>query len=157
MAVRAPAHASSLPAGELPRISYLIYRLERALRRELDDCVAGTGVSPTQYLALSIMDIRNGLSNAQLARLCSVTPQSMSDVILALESKGLIRRAPDSANRRILRTVLTTEGRRVLASCDTAVHEMEETIFGWLGDDRERLRNELSSCLQVTSKRRRPV
>jgi DNA-binding MarR family transcriptional regulator len=147
--------AAALPTEELPRLSYLIYRLERALRRELDECVQGTGISPTQYLALSIMDLRSGLSNAQLARLCSVTPQSMSDVILALEGKGMIRRAPDGANRRILRTVLTSEGRRALEACDSAVEKMEHEFSGWLGaDGRHRLRDDLMRCLETLKQRR---
>jgi DNA-binding MarR family transcriptional regulator len=154
--VSAPVSASAQPATEeLPRLSYLIYRLERALRRELDQCVQGTGISPTQYLALSIMDVRSGLSNAQLARLCSVTPQSMSDVILALEGKGLIRRAPDRANRRILRTVLTKEGRQGLEACDAAVSRMELEVAGWLGPEgRSRLRDDLGRCLETLKKRR---
>jgi DNA-binding MarR family transcriptional regulator len=115
-----------------PRLSYAIARLERALRREVAERLREHGLTVPQFTALSILSSRGELSNAQLARRCYVTPQSMSEVILALERDGLIRRAPDRANRRVLRTALTANGRATLAACDAAVNEVEEGAFAHL-------------------------
>jgi DNA-binding MarR family transcriptional regulator len=121
-----------------PRISYVIARLERAVRRELARRVAPLTVS--QYTALSILRQRDGLSNAQLARRTYVTPQSMSEVLAALERHGLVSRTRDTAHRRILRATLTRDGERTLAACDRSIDEMEELMLDSLsGGERQDL------------------
>jgi DNA-binding MarR family transcriptional regulator len=58
-----------------------------------------------------------------------MTPQSMSEVIHALERKGLIERNPHPNHRRTLPATLTPKGRRVLASCEEAVAEFESVML----------------------------
>jgi len=58
-----------------------------------------------------------------------MTPQSMSDVIDALERKGLIARTPHPNHRRVFPAALTAEGRRVLRACDEAVDELEREML----------------------------
>ena len=120
------------PAAPQPRLSYALARLERALRKELDERLRAHGLTVPQFTALAILSARGELSNAQLARRCYVTPQSMSEVILALERDGLITRSPDSANRRVLRTALTTRGRETLGACEALVTQVEEEAFAHL-------------------------
>ena len=78
-----------------PRISYAVARLERAVRSGIAERVRPYGLTTLQYTTLSVLN-RHGapLSNAQLARRAYMTPQAMSEVIDALETKGLIRRTP---------------------------------------------------------------
>ena len=84
----------------VPAISYVVGRLDRALRREIGTLVAPLTVP--QYTALSILRDRAGLSNAQLARRSYVTPQSMNEVIAALEREGLVARSPAANHGRVL-------------------------------------------------------
>jgi DNA-binding MarR family transcriptional regulator len=131
-----------------PRISYVIARLERAVRRELGDRLEPNGLSVPQYTTLSVLRSRSGLSNAQLARRAYITPQTMSEVIGALEEKGLVERAPDPSHKRILRITVTRRGRRVLERCDASVNEMEERMLSELSDgDRSKLAHALRSCV----------
>ena len=58
-----------------------------------------------------------------------MTPQSMSEVIEALETKELIKRDPHPNHRRVFPATLTAKGRRVLAVCDRAVGDMEEEMM----------------------------
>jgi DNA-binding MarR family transcriptional regulator len=123
-----------------PGIAYAIARLERALRAEIARRVAPYGLTTLQYTALSVLH-RHGapLSNAQLARRAYMRPQSMSEVIDVLEQRGLIRRNPHPKHRRQLPARLTPRGRRVLAACDVAVSELEDTMLAGLSDaDRRR-------------------
>jgi DNA-binding MarR family transcriptional regulator len=137
---------------EAPRISYVVARLERVVRREIAQRVAPLTVS--QYTALSVLRDRSGLSNAQLARRVFVTPQSMTEVVTVLEHQGLVRRTPDAEHRRILRIELTPHGREVLADCDAAVGEMEETmVAGLSGAERESLLAGLTSSVRALSAR----
>jgi DNA-binding MarR family transcriptional regulator len=113
-----------------PRISYAVARLERAVRAAIAERVGPHGLTTLQYTTLSVLE-RHGapLSNAQLARRAYMSPQSMSEVIDALEKKGLIRRNPHPNHGRQLPATLTAKGRRVLVDCERMVDEMEGVML----------------------------
>lgn len=132
-----------------PRISYIMGRLDRALTLALESRVGEHGLTLPQYVALSVLRVRGGLSNAQLARRAMVRPQSMMQVISALEAIGLIDREPDANHGRILRTALTPRGRTVLAACDRSVAEMEkEMLAGLSAEQRVAFRGALLDVVQ---------
>jgi DNA-binding MarR family transcriptional regulator len=132
-----------------PHFSYVVARLERAVRREIGRLIGPRGLSVAQYTTLSILRSRSGLSNAQLARRLWVTPQSMNEVISALERMRLIQRVPDAGNRRILRTALTPLGRETLAACDADILAMEEHMLGDISEEgQEELIAGLESCVR---------
>ncbi|HTX32852.1 MAG TPA: MarR family transcriptional regulator [Solirubrobacteraceae bacterium] len=134
--VRAEAEQHLARAGEAqsdgPRISYVIARLERAIRRAINDRVSRYGLTVLQYTTLSVLGRRGGLSNAQLARRAYMSPQSMSEVIEALEAKGFVERRPHPNHRRVFPATLTAEGRRVLDECEQAVDQMEREMLAGL-------------------------
>jgi DNA-binding MarR family transcriptional regulator len=134
-----------------PRISYVVARLERAVRAAVNERVRPHGLTTLQYTTLSVLGARGQpLSNAQLARRAYMTPQSMIEVIDALERKGLIRRDPHPSHRRVFPATMTAKGRRVLKACDAAVEEMEEEMLAGLGiDERESLLVGLKSCVRA--------
>ncbi len=112
-----------------PNLSYVVARLERAVRREINERVRPHGLTTAQYTTLSILGRGRPLSNAQLARRAYMTPQSMSETIEALETRALITRRARPEHRRVLPATLTAKGRRVLAACEAAVSEMEEEML----------------------------
>jgi DNA-binding MarR family transcriptional regulator len=135
-------------ARPAPGVSYVVARLDRALRREIEQRTKEYGLSLPQYTALSVLRQQTGLSNAQLARRCYVRPQSMNQVIVQLERSGLIERRPDPAHRRVLRTTLTSAGKKVLSSCDRDVAAMEAVMLAELSAaDREQLMHAMISCV----------
>jgi DNA-binding MarR family transcriptional regulator len=137
------------PTVRSPHISYVIARLERAVRKEIGRLVGPRGLSVAQYTTLSILRSRTGLSNAQLARRLWVTPQSMNEVISALERMGHIQRVPDAGNRRILRTALTPQGRETLAACDADILAMEDGMLAGISDEgHEELVATLELCVR---------
>jgi DNA-binding MarR family transcriptional regulator len=133
-----------------PRISYVVARLERAIRHAISKRVKPYGLTTLQYTTLSVLGHRGELSNAQLARRAYMTPQSMSEVIDALEKKGLIERNPHPNHRRVFPAALTPEGRRVLKACNDAVDELEQEMLGDLTPHQQRsLRNGLLSAVRA--------
>ena len=118
------------PTGAAPRISYVVARLERAIRNGISERVRPYGLTTLQFTTLSVLN-RHGapLSNAQLARRAYMTPQAMSEVIDALERKGFIKRNPHPNHGRLLPATLTAKGRRVLAACEESVDEMEQAML----------------------------
>lgn len=130
-----------------PRISYLIARLDRVLRRRLSAAVEPIGLTLPAYTTLSVLRVQDGLSNAQLARRSLVTPQSMSEVLTLLVDQGFVRRRAKPGHGRIIRTELTKAGRRALERCDRAVDDVEQELLGDLdADEVTDLRDVLSRC-----------
>jgi DNA-binding MarR family transcriptional regulator len=113
-----------------PGIAYAIARLQQRILAGVTERVAPYDLTTLQFTTLSILN-RHGspLSTSQLARRAFMTPQSMSEVIHALEDKGFIKRNPDPNHRRTLPATLTPKGRRVLAECEKAVTAYEDSMF----------------------------
>ena len=113
-----------------PGVSYAVARLHQRLFASISERVAPYGLTTLQFTTLSVLS-RHGapLSTSQLARRAFMTPQSMSEVIHALERKGLIKRNPHPNHRRTLPATLTAKGRRVLAECDEAIAAFEEEML----------------------------
>jgi DNA-binding MarR family transcriptional regulator len=129
------------------RIGYLVYRLERRLRTRIDQAVRLHGVTATEYVTLSVLRERDGLSCAELARLAFVTPQAMNLVVSALERRGLVRREPDAHHRRVLRASVTARGLDCLEHCDQSMDEIEAEMLAELSPETvETVRDGLATC-----------
>lgn len=134
--------AASVPAdgrdgaemAEAPatRFSYIVKRLESAVRAQLDTVCRERDLTTTQYVALSVLRVHPKMSSAQLAARSFVSPQSANQLVAALERAGLIERAASATNRRVLEITLTSRGTEVLASCDAAVDEIEARMLAGL-------------------------
>ena len=113
-----------------PGVSYAVARLHQRIFAGITERVAPHGLTTLQFTTLSVLS-RHGapLSTSQLARRAFMTPQSMSEVIHALERNGLIKRNPHPNHRRTLPATITPKGRRVLAACDEAVSEFEDSML----------------------------
>ena len=130
-----------------PRLSYVIGRLERLLRRRIAAAVAPAGLTLPAYTALSVLRVQDGLSNAQLARRSLVTPQSMSEVVTLLVNQGYVRRRAEPGQGRVIRTELTPAGTRALERCDRAVDFVEQEMLAEFdADESAGLRDGLIRC-----------
>ncbi len=133
-----------------PRISYLLGRLDRLLRRRLRATLGRHGLTLPEYTTLSVLRARGGLSNAQLARRSLITPQSMSEVLASLAAGELILRTAAPDHGRIIRTELTDAGLRILATCDRAIDELErEMLSGFGARERADLLVSLGLCIRA--------
>jgi DNA-binding MarR family transcriptional regulator len=140
------ARPAATPQGGA-HVAYLVYRVERRLRSRLDEVARAHGVTTTEYVTLSVLRERDGMSSAQLARWAFVTPQAMNLVISALESRKLVRRRPDPSHGRVLRASVTAKGLQVLDRCDRSLDEIEADMLRDLPPDEvEALRTALGSC-----------
>jgi DNA-binding MarR family transcriptional regulator len=126
----ATVERASSEAKTVPRVGYLVYRVERRLRARLDEEMRHHGLSTPEYVTLSVLRERDGLSCAQLARWALVTPQAMNLVISALERRKLVRRRPDPSHRRVLRASVTAKGLEVMARCDDSMDRIEADMLG---------------------------
>ena len=109
----------------------------------------GYGLTVLQYTTLSVLDAEASCRmRSSHAGPYQMSPQAMSEVIEALEAKGLVKRRPHPHHRRVYPAVLTAKGRRVLEKCEHQVDEMEHEMLGGLSPSvREHMR-ERGRCLR---------
>ncbi|MFC8583010.1 MarR family winged helix-turn-helix transcriptional regulator [Streptomyces sp. NPDC057217] len=69
-----------------------------------------------------------GISAAAPARDCLVTPQAMTGVLKALQTRGLVEPTAHPWHQRVLETRLTEAGRRVLDAADAEAVRIERRI-----------------------------
>ncbi|MFH9548845.1 MarR family winged helix-turn-helix transcriptional regulator [Streptomyces sp. NPDC017435] len=86
----------------------------------MDEALRPFGLTTFQYTALTVLQHRGELSSAQLARRSFVRPQTMHEIVRAMEERGLIEHAHAPGNRRIMEARLTREGEELLAACAPA-------------------------------------
>jgi DNA-binding MarR family transcriptional regulator len=149
--VESPASApDTRPDRSGATLLYLIGRLDRVVRRAIDDVVKEHGLSVNQYTTMSVLEHHSGLSNAQLARRSLVSPQSANEVLLSLERRGLVRRRAHPDHGRILQTRLTAKGRRTLQACDQRVRDVEASMVKTFSlRRRAALRQALLDCVHT--------
>lgn len=95
------------------------------------------GLSTRQFWALHHLDESDGLSMIDLSRLLFTDKSNVTAIADRLESAGLIKRSPDSSDRRVIVLTLTPEGRerheQVLAAHKNRISTL-------IGSDEEALR-----------------
>jgi DNA-binding MarR family transcriptional regulator len=150
MSTTMPAGAAAraaAPAAPQPMLLYLVKQVELAVRSHLDNLLRPAGLTALQYTALTVLERHSDMSAAQLARNSFVTAQSMADMIIALEGRGLIERHRDQADRRRLVVALTTAGRELLDDYRDQVAVLEKRMLAGLGtDETSQLRHCLHAC-----------
>ena len=85
-----------------------------------------------QRSALLVIADTPGISGAELARRCLVTPQTMTTVLGNLTVKGLIERRTVPGQGRAMETTITAAGKRLLGRADKKIVEVEELLSGQL-------------------------
>lgn len=87
-------------------------------------------------------------SNAELARIHFVTPQTMVEILTSLERRGLVVRTAQPEGGRAMLAELTKEGTRKAFAVHLAMRQVEERLLSALSaDDVSRLRRLLEDCL----------
>lgn len=125
--MNSPRHRSS------PSLLYAVKQVELAVRAHLDDLLKPAGVTALQYTALTVLERRDDLTAAALARNSFVTTQSMADLVAALERRGLVDRFRDPGDGRRILIHLTDAGRALLAEQRPAVEALEKRMLDGLG------------------------
>ena len=159
---RASSTEGVLAGAEMPLTLYLVKRLELVIRALMDDALRPLGVTTLQYTALTVLESRGPLSSAQLARRSFLRPQTMHEMVLNLEKRGVIAREPQEGNKRILLARLTDAGRDLLAQCNPLVLEIERELLSGLPREarpvfRDNLQHGIAALGNLSATRRAAV
>ncbi|MBG0829221.1 MarR family transcriptional regulator [Planomonospora sp. ID67723] len=134
------------------RLGNTIKRAEQALIAEKTRVLRPFGLTVPQYAALLTLSLAPGISGARLARLCLVTPQSMTTVLKTLESRRLIERRPSPDHAQVLVTRLTPEGQALFDRADAAAVAVERRLLeAYAPEERDLLRGLLDRAITTLS------
>jgi DNA-binding MarR family transcriptional regulator len=138
---RAARPAASLPAipppgqgkrGEQGYLGYLLRQAQAAARLTLERALAELGVTPPQFIVLTMLKAYPGLSGADLARVALLTPQTVGVIIRNLERDRAIRKTPHPVHGRVLQWTLTRRGLMLLEKCRRPVMALERRLAAGL-------------------------
>lgn len=118
--------------GEDGYLGYLLRQAQAAARLSLERALAEIGVTPPQFVVLTMLRAYPGLSGADLARVALLTPQTVGVIIGNLERDGAIRKAPHPVHGRMLQWTLTRRGEALLSKCRRHAQRLEKRLAAGL-------------------------
>ncbi|MCP3799449.1 MarR family transcriptional regulator [Allokutzneria sp. A3M-2-11 16] len=132
------------------RLGADIKRVEHELMGAKQAAVRPAGLTVAQYSALLVLAGQPGISAAELARRCRVTPQTMTTILRNLEAAELIMREPHELHRNVLETRLTDAGRQAFELADQRASAVERSLAAEFTErERDQLRALLGRCSKV--------
>jgi DNA-binding MarR family transcriptional regulator len=118
--------------GERGYLAYLLRQAQAAARLTLERALADVGVTPPQFVVLTMLRAYPGLSGADVARVALLTPQTVGIIIRNLERSGAIRKTPHPLHGRVLQWALTRRGETLLAKCRLRSQAVERRLMAGL-------------------------
>ena len=125
--------------GEEGYIGYLLRQASAAHRLRLDRALADFGATQPQFMVLTMLIAYPGISNADLARLAMLTPQTVSVIVANLERTSLIARRPHEVHGRIQHLDVTEAGHALVKRCRSRVQAIEKQALAGLSEEEERV------------------
>ncbi|MEE1755386.1 MarR family winged helix-turn-helix transcriptional regulator [Streptomyces sp. SP18CS02] len=124
----------------------LTRRIHRSQKRQLES--ADVAITPAQSRLLrTLAHYDRPPRMADLAERLEVVPRAVTSLVDGLEASGRVRRAPDPANRRVVRIELTDTGRATLRQLRSARRAAAEDILAPLTAEQREVLGGLLSAL----------
>jgi len=116
----------------------LILRLARAAAWRLGRSLAEGGLRWTEFAVLHHLDAQGPMAQRELAMALRIQPSNIVSLLDDLERRDLLRRSPDSADRRRHRVELTSRGRAALERAAEAARAAEADLLAPLSPTERR-------------------
>jgi MarR family transcriptional regulator, transcriptional regulator for hemolysin len=122
----------------------LLNDVARLTRTRFDQRARTHGMTRAQWVILARLSRQPGLSQNEMAAICEVEPITVGRLIDRLETRGLVERRPDPADRRIRRLHLLPAAQDILDVIARYRDEQTEVILSGVTD---RAREQLVDAL----------
>lgn len=119
------------PAGDEP-LSEAFWAVARRLREMSQETLEPWDMTPSHLRALRVLKRYGTMRLSALSDHLRIAPRSATEVVDALESRGLVQRRPDPADRRATLVEVTGRGARTLEAIRAARGTEAERVFGRL-------------------------
>lgn len=113
-------------------IGYLLRQAAGAARLATERALADLGVTPPQFMVLTMLEAYPGASGADVARLAQLTPQTVNLIIRNLERTGAVAKTAHPGHGRVLQLSVTESGRTLLAACKTRAGAVNQRLSAGL-------------------------
>ncbi|VTU29249.1 MarR family winged helix-turn-helix transcriptional regulator [Variovorax sp. PBL-E5] len=120
-------------------LGYLLRQAGAAHARRMERALSDLGVTPPQFVVLTMLVAYPGISNAEIARLAMLTPQTVSVIVSNLERSGALERRAHAVHGRIQHLDVTAEGERLLGASRQRVRALEQQLAASLTPDEEQI------------------
>jgi len=118
----------------------MIWRVTNAWQAAQRAALAPFGLTHVQFVllaSLTWLTTECPVTQRALADHAHTDPMMTSQVLRALEAKGLIRRAPHPADGRARALTVTSEGAALANAANTAAEGVDRTFFRPLANERQ--------------------
>ena len=113
-------------------LSEAFWSVARQLRETSQEALAPWDITPAHLRALRVLSRHGTMRLSELSEHLQIAPRSTTEVVDALESRGLAGRRPDPGDRRATLVELTGHGTSVLDAIRAARGTEAERLFGRL-------------------------
>jgi DNA-binding MarR family transcriptional regulator len=121
-------------------LSEVFSSVARQLRGTSQEALAPWDINPSSLRALRVLSRHGVMRLSELSDHLHIAPRSTTEVVDALETRGLVGRRPDPDDRRATLVELTEHGTSVLGAIRVARGTEAERVFDRLSPtDREHL------------------
>jgi DNA-binding MarR family transcriptional regulator len=124
--------AAGRDPGTDESLSEAFWSVARRLRETSHEALAPWDITPSAFRALRVLGRHGAMRQSELSEHLRIAPRSVTEVVDALESRGLAERRPDPADRRATLAELTERGAGVLDAIRAARGTEAERVFGRL-------------------------
>lgn len=121
--------------GEHGHLGYLLRQAGNAYRARMEKALASSSLTPPQFSVLTMIAAYPGASNADLARLSLLTPQTVSVIVANLEKSGDIVRRRHAQHGRIQHLDMTEAGQANLQQAKALVSAVEQELAQAFAED----------------------
>jgi DNA-binding MarR family transcriptional regulator len=111
------------------RVGFLLTQVGFGVARGFKERLTSLGLEPPHFGVLQAVAAVEGVSQQTLGQMVHIPPSRMVTFVDALESRGLVERRRNLADRRAYAVHLTPEGRRILTEAIQVAAEYEAQIF----------------------------
>jgi DNA-binding MarR family transcriptional regulator len=110
-------------------LSEAFWSVARQLREISQEALAPWDITPSHLRALRVLSRHGTMRLSELSERLAIAPRSTTEVVDALESRGLAGRRPDPGDRRATLVELTERGASVLDAIRAARGTEAERAF----------------------------
>jgi DNA-binding MarR family transcriptional regulator len=130
-----------------------LQRTADLLARGTEEAIKGSGLSATQYNVLRILRGAgpHGLHCGEVAERMLTHDPDITRLLDRLDKRGLIVRARESKDRRVITVRIAPQGLRILAGLDGPIAQFHRRQLGHLGKRRLQLLMEILEIARLSS------
>lgn len=123
------------PAWEIEPIHHQLLVAFSHSNRAMHARTRRTGLKPGQPKVLEHLAFHEGCTQQEIARACVMDKSTVTSVVTRMEEEGLVERAPQLGDRRVVNVFLTREGRDAAARVLDCRAEVDRIAWRGFSDE----------------------